>query len=64
MRISGVMGCVARAYRHKSGHIGTDGRKIFSEGEKRVKKEDNLKSCPPSVCGTKISLPSPLRGKP
>ena len=64
MRISGVMGCVARAYRHKSGHIGTDGWKRFSEEEKRIKKGGQLKSCPPFVSGTKISLPSPPRGKP
>ena len=37
---------------------------IGATGCKRIKKEDNLKSCPPSVYGTKISLPSPLRGKP
>ena len=37
---------------------------IAATGCKRIKKEDNLKSCPPSVYGTKISLPSPLRGMP
>ena len=37
---------------------------IGATGCKRIKKEDNLKSCPPSVYGTKISLPSPPRGKP
>ena len=48
--------------------IGATGCKRTANGEPTavtgLKKEDNLKSCPPSVYGTKISLPSPPRGKP